>query len=136
MLNQSSDLKQMPDEYWQKKLTPEQYRVLRQADTERPFTGKFVDHKEKGMYTCAACGQELFSSDAKFESHSGWPSFHDVIEQGTVELRDDFSHGMSRVEVLCGNCGGHLGHVFMYGPNDQTDKYFCINSCALGFEEK
>jgi methionine-R-sulfoxide reductase len=129
-------MKQMPDEYWQKKLTPEQYRVLRQADTERPFTGKFVDHKEKGMYACAACGQELFSSDAKFESHSGWPSFYDVIEHGNVELKDDSSHGMTRTEVVCGNCGGHLGHLFDDGPADKTGQRFCINSCALEFEKK
>jgi peptide-methionine (R)-S-oxide reductase len=127
---------QQSDEYWKQKLTPEQYRVFREKETEYPFTGEFIDHAENGMYTCAACGQPLFSSDAKFESNSGWPSFHDVVEKGNVELREDNSHGMMRTEVLCSGCGGHLGHVFYVGDMTKTGEYYCINSCALGFQTK
>jgi methionine-R-sulfoxide reductase len=119
---------------WKKKLTPEQYRVLREKGTEEPFTGKYVDMKENGMYACAACGTPLFSSDTKFESHSGWPSFYEVAEKGNVVLKDDGSFGMHRVEVECANCGGHLGHVFDDGPSDKTGKRYCINSCSLDFK--
>ncbi len=118
---------------WKQKLTPEQYHVLREKGTEAPFSGKFVHHKANGMYVCAACNTPLFSSDTKFDSGTGWPSFTDVAEKGNVELHDDTSLGMHRIEVTCKNCGGHLGHVFDDGP---TGKRYCINSCALGFEEK
>ena len=114
------------------KLTPEQYHILREKGTEPAFTGKFVDHKGKGMYVCADCGAELFSSDAKFDSGTGWPSFS---EAKGVKLIDDFSHGMHRIEVQCSKCGGHLGHVFDDGPKP-SKKRFCINSCALEFEGK
>lgn len=124
------------DEEWQKELTEEQYRVMRKAGTERPFTGKYVDHHEDGTYHCAACEAPLFSSDTKFESGSGWPSFYDVVEQGNVELTTDHSHGMKRTEVKCAACGGHLGHVFDDGPSQKTGQRFCINSCALDFKKK
>lgn len=127
-------MKQKDNNYWKEKLTPEQYRVLREKGTEAPFTGKFNDNFETGMYECAACGQELFSSDTKFHSDCGWPSFDRSLE-GNVEFVDDYSHGMHRVEVLCKNCGGHLGHVFDDGPQDTTGKRFCINSAALNFRK-
>ena len=120
---------------WKKKLTPEQYRVLREKGTEPAFTGKYVDNKEKGMYTCAACGAPLFSSDKKFDSGTGWPSFYDVAEKGNVELHEDTSHGMKRIEVTCKKCGGHLGHVFDDGPKNKTGKRYCINSCSLDFKK-
>jgi len=118
---------------WKKKLTPEQYHVLREKGTEMPGTGKFLHNKETGMYTCGACGAELFKSDAKFESGTGWPSFDKATEN--VGQRPDDSHGMHRVEVYCKRCGGHLGHLFDDGPST-TGKRFCINSCALGFAKK
>jgi methionine-R-sulfoxide reductase len=121
---------------WKDKLTPEQYHILREKGTEPPFTGKYVDMKEKGMYACAACGTPLFSSDTKFESHSGWPSFYEVAKEGNVILTDDNSLGMHRVEVQCATCGGHLGHVFDDGPSDKTGKRYCINSCALDFKKE
>lgn len=124
------------DAEWRKELTAEQYAVLRQQATERPFTGKYVHNKETGVYTCAACGNPLFSSDTKFESGTGWPSFWDVIEQGNAEVKRDFSHGMIRDEVVCGNCGSHLGHVFNDGPRDTTGLRYCINSVSLNFEKK
>jgi len=123
------------EEEWKKKLSPEQFEVLRCSGTEAPFTGKYVHHKEKGMYSCAACGQELFSSETKFESGTGWPSFYDVAGSGNVELRDDLSHGMHRIEVRCAKCKSHLGHLFTDGPKP-TGKRYCINSAALGFERK
>jgi len=123
------------NEDWKKKLTPEQYAVLREKSTEMPFTGKFVHNKKSGMYTCACCGAELFASDAKFDSGTGWPSFDGPKNTENVELKKDFSHGMIRIEVLCKKCGGHLGHLFDDGPTS-TGKRFCINSCALDFKEK
>jgi peptide-methionine (R)-S-oxide reductase len=129
----AEDMKTKTEDYWREKLTPEQYRVLRQQGTERPFTGKYVNNHEDGTYRCAACGEPLFSSDTKFKSGSGWPSFYDVIEQGNVELRQDLSHGMIRTEVVCGNCGSHLGHVFSDGPQPTGQRY-CINSVALDFD--
>jgi peptide-methionine (R)-S-oxide reductase len=119
------------DEEWRKELTPEQYRILRQRGTEPPFTGEYVNVKADGIYCCAACGQELFSSDTKYDSGSGWPSFWDVIESGRVELRRDLSHGMIRTEVVCSRCESHLGHVFDDGPRDKTGLRYCINSAAL-----
>jgi len=116
---------------WRKELTPEQYAVLRQHATERPFTGEYVNTETAGEYLCAACGQPLFASDTKFHSGSGWPSFWDVIDKGNVELKTDTSYGMKRIEVLCGRCGSHLGHVFDDGPRDTTGLRYCINSAAL-----
>ncbi len=121
------------EQEWREELAPEQYAVLRQAATERPWTGRYVDEKADGTYNCAACGLELFDSSTKFESGSGWPSFTEPANLQNVELREDRSHGMIRTEVLCRRCGGHLGHVFDDGPGP-TGKRFCINSCALDFD--
>jgi len=122
------------DKEWREQLTDEQYHILRQAGTERPFTGQYVNTEDDGVYTCAGCGAKLFSSDTKFHSGSGWPSFWDVIDQGNVELHDDSSYGMRRTEIRCAQCGGHLGHVFDDGPRDKTGLRYCINSAALDFE--
>ena len=123
------------DQDWRRELSPEQYAVLRQQATERPFTGEYVNSKAEGVYTCAACGQELFSSSTKFNSFSGWPSFWDVVNEGNVELREDRSHGMHRVEAVCNRCDSHLGHVFDDGPRDKTGLRYCINSLALDLKE-
>ncbi|HEX2053129.1 MAG TPA: peptide-methionine (R)-S-oxide reductase MsrB [Actinomycetota bacterium] len=123
------------EDEWRAELTPEQYHVLREKGTERPFTGAYVHNKAKGMYQCAACGADLFSSDVKFESGTGWPSFTEPVEQGRVELKPDNSFFMRRTEVLCGACGSHLGHVFDDGPQP-TGKRYCINSCSLDFKEQ
>ncbi len=129
-------VKQFTDEELKKKLTPEQYHILREKGTEAPFSGKFLDNKSDGMYTCAACGQQLFSSNTKFESGSGWPSFYDVAKSDAVNLIDDDSLGMHRVEVECTNCGSHLGHLFNDAFDQPTGQRFCINSAALGFNPK
>ncbi|MBC7708217.1 peptide-methionine (R)-S-oxide reductase MsrB [Polaromonas sp.] len=129
----NEDMKQKSDEYWKATLTPEQYNVMRQKGTEPAFTGKYVDNHADGIYRCAACGQELFASTTKFESHSGWPSFTDPINRQHVELQDDSSLGMQRTEVSCANCGAHLGHVFDDGPVDTGGERFCINSVTLDF---
>jgi peptide-methionine (R)-S-oxide reductase len=119
---------------WKKELTPEQYEVLRKKGTERPFTGEFNDHYEKGWYTCAGCGAELFSSEQKFNSHCGWPSFDNELGGGDrIKKVKDFSHGMIRTEIVCANCGGHLGHLFDDGPTASGQRY-CVNSLSLGFK--
>lgn len=126
----------MDKEELRKKLTPEEFHVTQEAGTEPPFSGEFVDHKDDGTYTCKVCDAELFSSDTKFDSGSGWPSFYDVMNSDAVERRTDTSHGMERLEVVCRNCGAHLGHVFPDGPQDKTGDRYCINSVSLNFKEK
>lgn len=128
--------KQFTEDELKKRLTPQQYHVLREKGTELPFTGEFLNHKQNGMYTCAVCGAEIFSSDTKFESGSGWPSFNTPANTKAVNLIEDNSGGMRRVEVQCANCGSHLGHVFNDAPDQPTGMRFCINSAALGFEHK
>jgi peptide-methionine (R)-S-oxide reductase len=126
---------QIQDEKLKERLTPEEYRVLRQAGTEAPFSGNYVDTHETGMYHCKACGAALFSSDKKFDSGSGWPSFTDPAVAENVGTRSDDSHGMQRTEVFCKHCNSHLGHVFDDGPQEKGGKRFCINSVALDFKE-
>src|SRR5689334_17409271 len=115
------------EEEWRRELTPEQYHILREKGTERAFTGKYYNNKEEGTYLCAACGQELFSSDAKYESGTGWPSFWQPMDRDRVATQDDHSHGMRRTEVVCSRCGGHLGHLFSDGPQPTGQRY-CMNS--------
>jgi peptide-methionine (R)-S-oxide reductase len=124
------------DAQWREELTPEQYAVLRRQATEPPFTGRYALTKDEGVFKCAGCGAELFSSDTKFDSGSGWPSFTEPAVAEAVELREDVSHGMVRTEVVCARCGGHLGHVFDDGPRDAGGMRYCINSCALDLESE
>lgn len=119
---------------WKERLSPEQYRVLRQKGTEAPFSGALLHEKRQGMYRCAACGSELFASDAKFDSGTGWPSFDQALP-GAVRLVKDDPSGLGRTEVICSTCGSHLGHVFDDGPQETTGKRYCINSVCLGFED-
>jgi methionine-R-sulfoxide reductase len=124
------------DEEWKEQLTPEQFHILREQGTEAPFTGKLLENKKSGDYTCAACGQVVFTSGTKFDSGTGWPSFYDPANNKAVKLREDNSHGLSRTEVTCSNCGSHLGHVFNDALDQPTGMRFCINSAALEFKDK
>jgi peptide-methionine (R)-S-oxide reductase len=133
--NQISHRVEKSDSEWREQLAPEQYDVLRRKATERAFTGQYWHEKREGTYRCAGCGTELFSSDTKFDSGTGWPSFTEPADRANVELLDDFSYGMHRIEVNCATCGGHLGHVFPDGPG-QTRERYCINSCSLELEER
>ena len=124
------------EEEWKKELTPEEYHVIREKGTERPFAGKYWNTHDRGMYKCRACGLELFSSETKFDSKTGWPSFTEPADLERVDLREDRSGGMLRTEVVCKRCGAHLGHMFDDGPTDKGGKRFCINSCSLDLEKK
>lgn len=126
----------MTEDDFKKKLTPEEYHTLRGRGTEAPFTGKYWNEHAKGIYRCRACGAELFSSATKFDSGTGWPSFTEPMNRAHVNLREDTSHGMRRVEVMCKNCGSHLGHVFNDGPEEKGGKRYCINSTCLELEEE
>lgn len=124
------------DEEWRKQLTPEQYHVAREKGTERAFTGAYWNNHKDGIYRCVGCGAQLFSSDTKFDSGTGWPSFTQPMDDSNVEMEEDRTLGMRRIEVHCKKCGTHLGHVFPDGPREAGGQRFCINSCSLNFEEK
>ncbi|MBM3257158.1 MAG: peptide-methionine (R)-S-oxide reductase MsrB [Candidatus Liptonbacteria bacterium] len=123
-------------EDWKKRLSPEQYKILREQGTEAPFSGKYWNEHSKGIYRCAACGSELFASDAKFDSGTGWPSFTEPANLENIELKEDTSHGMVRTEVRCKKCGSHLGHVFDDGPEEKGGKRYCINSVCLNLTKE
>lgn len=130
------DPKNMTDEDWRAKLDEQTYHVTREKGTEAPFTGKYWDEHAQGMYTCSNCGQELFSSETKFDSGTGWPSFTEPVNLEHVELVEDNTLGMQRTEVVCKTCGAHLGHMFDDGPEEKGGKRYCINSCSLNLEKK
>ncbi len=123
------------DDQWRQELTPDQFRILRQKGTERPFTGPYNTLKDEGVFTCAGCGETLFDSRTKYDSGSGWPSFYQPASPGAVHEHHDVTHGMKRMEITCAKCGGHLGHVFPDGPRPTGQRY-CINSASLGFKPK
>lgn len=125
----------MTEDDWKKRLSPEEYHVLREKGTETPFTGKYWNTKEKGMYRCRACGEVLFSSATKFDSGTGWPSFTEPANRENIELKEDLSQGLKRTEVLCKKCGSHLGHIFDDGPVEKGGKRYCINSVCLDLEK-
>jgi len=126
---------ELSEEEWRKRLSDEEFQVLRNKGTERPFTGQYNDHSESGTYICSGCGEKLFSSESKFDSGCGWPSFDSSLDKEAVKESFDRSHGMMRTEITCKNCGGHLGHVFGDGPTDTGQRY-CINSVSMKFNKK
>ncbi len=126
---------QKSEDEWRRQLSDEEYRVLREKGTERPFTGKYNLHFEEGLYKCKACGNPLFTGDQKFESSCGWPSFDNQIDKDSIVTHRDTTHGMIRTEILCGNCGSHLGHVFNDGPTESGLRY-CVNSASLDFDKE
>jgi peptide-methionine (R)-S-oxide reductase len=131
-----SDKVKKSEAEWRKQLTPEQFHVAREKGTERAFTGAYWDNHKEGVYRCIGCGEPLFASDTKFDSGTGWPSFTEPMPGANVEMEEDTTLGMRRIEVHCKKCGTHLGHVFPDGPRDKGGQRFCINSCSLNFEEK